>query len=406
MIAWLNPVALAGLIAVAAPILVHLLLRQRAVRTVVPTVRFVPRAVPQSARLRRPSDPWLLLVRVGIVACAALAMARPLFVTEARRAGWNERIARAVIVDAGDGARPELADLLRAELGNADPARQEETRDLGGALRRAVSWLHQSPPARREIVLVSSFVHGALTQADVDGIPDAIGLRFVRVPRRAPPERLRGRVITIDGAREFEARLDGDSTIVRYGPAVPANQEGLVILARPEDAEAVARLRRVLARAGAADASATRPTVVRFRGGPPLGPGGPGDPDATGAALRLVQDPAMAGQPIVATASASELRVDAGVDAASLEAVTIVRAALDARPDPKRVAAHEVVLVADAALSAWSRAPSAPSGESWRQEDRSDARWFWIIALVLLAAEGLMRRRQERPLAEVTADAA
>ena len=47
-----------------------------------------------------------------------------------------------------------------------------------------------------------------------------------------------------------------------------------------------------------------------------------------------------------------------------------------------------------------------PSGENARQSDRSDARWFWLAALLLLALEGALRRRDERRIAEVSADAA
>lgn len=407
MIAWLNPVALVTLVTVMAPILVHLLLRHRARRVVAPTVRFVPRLAPQAVRLRRQSDLWLLFVRAGIVCCAALALAGPLFVTDARRRAWSERIARAVIVDTGvaTGAA-ELSDAIRSELSSSDPSRQEQTRELPPALRRAVHWLRQSPPARREIVVFSPFVRGALDEADVAAVPPEIGLRFVRTHNRSAPEPLRGRVVDAEGIRSFEALVEPDAIALQYAPAAPSAFQGLVIRARSDEAAAVERLRRVLARVGVNDVDAVRPVVVRFHGGAPHEGAAAGHPEATAAALRLVQDPAMARLPVTVTVSANELRVDADVEASSFEAATIVRSALDARVDPKFVDTHEVASIPDVTLRVWSRNPSDPSGENWDREDRSDARWFWLAALVLLAVEGVMRGRPQRRVAEVTADAA
>ena len=94
------------------------------------------------------------------------------------------------------------------------------------------------------------------------------------------------------------------------------------------------------------------------------------------------------------------------MDAGSLDAAIVVRAALEARIDPGAVAAHEVASIPEGTLRSWSREAAMPSGENARQSDRSDARWFWLAALLLLAFEGALRRRDERRIAEVSADAA
>lgn len=407
MMVLLNPLALFALAAAAAPIVVHLLLRHRAPRTVVPTVRFVPRLSPQSIRLRRPSDLPLLLVRVAIVACAALALAGPLVLTDARRGAWNERIARAVIVDSSDGAGvSRLSEALQAERLGSDPHREIDTGDVRVALRRAANWLQRSPPARREIVVFSPFPYGALTQADLAVVPEDTGLRFIRTENRATPEPFRGRLVAAEGVRASEARLDGAATVVRYGSAAPPAAEGLQIRARPADAAAVARLRRVIGRAGVTAADPGRPVSVRFLGGEPHTAAETPHPETAAAALRLVQDETIASLPVVVSASAHELRVEADVEAASLDAAAIIRAALDAPLDPERFMRHEVASIPDATLQAWSREPAMTSPDNWSQSDRSDARWFWLTALLLLVVETIMRRRQEQPLAEATADAA
>ena len=87
---WLLPAAFVGLLALAGPLLVHLLRRQRARTLVVPTVRFIPGLDQSIVRLRTPADGWLLLLRMAIVASAALALARPLLLTDARAAAWDE----------------------------------------------------------------------------------------------------------------------------------------------------------------------------------------------------------------------------------------------------------------------------------------------------------------------------
>ena len=78
---WLHPAVLIGFIALAIPTAIHLLRRRHALRMVVPTVRFIQASDRTAVRLRRISDPLLLLIRAGIIASAVLALARPLWLT-------------------------------------------------------------------------------------------------------------------------------------------------------------------------------------------------------------------------------------------------------------------------------------------------------------------------------------
>lgn len=405
MIVWLAPAALAALVATAAPVVVHLLWRRRAARLTIPTVRFVPALLPSAVRLRRPSDWALLVVRVAVIALAALATAGPLFVTDGRRAAWKERTARAVVIDnRGVTDSPELTAAIRVERAAAHAYRQVEIPDVAAELRRAANWLKQAPPARREIVVISSFVHGSLAESDLASIPPGAGLRLVRIPRRFPPPALREWVLTSEGRRQMEAIPAGEAISVTYEAAGPLSFDGLSVLATPEDAGAIARLHRVIARAGVAAPRPDHPVIVRFRGGAPAGPLAPPQPGATSAALRLLADPATAALPVEVGASANELRVSADVPAASMEAAAIARAAIEASVDPQH-AIHESVLIPTGVLQGWSRPPASPSADAWRQSNDSDARWFWFAALVLLGVESRIRSRAPRQ-AEVMADAA
>jgi hypothetical protein len=406
MIVWLAPAALAALVATAAPVVVHLLLRHRAARLTIPTVRFVPAVVPSAIRMRRPSDPGLLVVRVAIVTLAALATAGPLFVTDGRRAAWNERTARAVVIDTrGATDSPEFTAALRAEQIGAHAYREIETRELAAELRRSANWLKQAPPARREIVVISPFVHGTLAEGDLASIQPDAGLRFVRSPPRSAPTSFRASILTAEGRRQMEVTLAGDATSVGYEATGPVSFDGVSVLARSEDAGAIAGLHRVIARAGVAAPRPDRPVIVRLRGGAAFGPEAPPQPGASAAALRLAADPAVAGLPVEVSASANELRVSADVPAASMEAATVARAAIEASVEPPQQAIHETIAIPTDVLKGWSREPASLSADAWRQSDDSDGRWFWLAALVLLGLESWIRKRAPRQ-AEAMADAA
>ena len=92
------------------PVVVHLLRRQRARRVLFPTLQFLVSTRAAAARLRTPSDLPLLALRVAIVAAAAIAAAQPFLVTGWRRAAWEQRVARALVIDTSESmARRGLA---------------------------------------------------------------------------------------------------------------------------------------------------------------------------------------------------------------------------------------------------------------------------------------------------------
>ena len=394
MIVWLFPAALAGLVAVAGPVLVHLLHRQQARRVIVPTIRFVRAGELSAGRLRRLADPWLLLIRIAIVACAALALARPLLLNDARRAGWSDRIARVVLVDASDSARPHVdAAQLDAEMSGGHPATVIETSDLRRGLRRAVAWLDDSPPARREIVVLSDFQAGTISETDVEQVPTDIGLRLVQSP--AAPAAAEGRTIELlDRERRLAGRLElGDAaTSVAYEGRTAA-LDGLIIQAPPAQAAGVARLLRVVQAAGAVAPSAEEPIVIRFPGASPSGDleGSAGE-GMSAAAHRLLRSPEIRGIDVRVSHGSGALIVDVHADPASLEAALVVKAALDARHDPGAFGELEPRRIDVATLTRWSRPPGPADAGAWRQTDESDGRWLWALALALLVVETFVRR--------------
>jgi hypothetical protein len=203
MIGWLNPAALWALPLAAAPILIHLLRTHHAERVAFPSLRFVPRSQAAAVRMRLPSDVALLLMLVALIVLAVVALAGPIVLTAPRTAAWNARTARAVVVDASDSMRvPDLtgaaleraaAEAAAAEIASATYGVRIDSRDLRQGIARASTWLAASPPARREVVVVSDFKRGGLTSSTTVAIGDGIGLRFVSVGRRPDAARFEGR---------------------------------------------------------------------------------------------------------------------------------------------------------------------------------------------------------------------
>ncbi len=394
---WLLPVALAGLAAVIGPLIVHLLRRQRARTLVVPTVRFIPTVDQSVVRVRMPTDVPLLVLRMAIVACAALALARPLFLTDARAAGWADRIARVVMVDVGNpDAAVAAHEAASAELQSATFSQRIDAVQPGSALRRASAWLADAPPARREIVVISDFRIGSLDESLIRDIPETIGVRFVPVRPAATEMReiAAGDVLGPDARFERQARIDATSTattlIRRSAPL-----SGLRLLTAPEDEQDAARLMRVVSRAGAVAPSASEPIVVRFAGGERLPAQGKPTSDgwALPAARRLLRDADDANYPVtVAIGEDGALLVDVNARPGTLVAAEVLKAALDARQDRQRLAAQEIARIPSGTLEAWGRVPGPADTAAWQRSEESDGRWFWFGALVLLAVEGWMRR--------------
>ena len=394
--AWLSPAAFVGLAAVAGPILVHLLRRRQARRIVVPSVRFVLEAAESSVHFRRISDPVLLIVRIAVIVAAVVALARPLLVTEARAAKWAERVSRAVVVDTSESARGAITDeAIAAQSNGADPVRRVNAPDVGSGLKRAAAWLAHAPPSRREIVVLSDFQRGALTASDLAAVPSEIGLRLIRgVPSSASDDRVRWRVLSAQAALSGEADLAAESTTASYRSVSPS-WTGLEVVTAPAHANDVTALRRVLTRAGVHAPVAERPITVRFAGAPGRSTGEPVDSDWTfGAGQRLLE--ATRGFDVALNVSSANgtLLVDVGSEPSSLAAAQVVAAALNARIDPATFTERETALIPQETLVAWSREPAAPDTGDWTRTDSSDGRYFWVLVLLLLGLESLLRGRQ------------
>src|SRR3954469_6556590 len=273
MIQWTIPAAFAGLVLLAGPVLAHMLMRRHARRVVFPTTRFLQVTRAAAARIRTPSDIPLLSLRLGIVLAAVLAAAQPVLLASWRTAAWDRRVARAVVLDtsATVAAIPAAAQAAEQEMRAFTSARFAGA-DLRAELRRATEWIVHTPPARREIVIVSDFQRGTIDEASMRAIPGGIGIRFVAARREEAPRRRSLPAVTgWRGARWSPSVVVFDDHLsATWDGGEVANTPAWISTAQPiQDADAAARAIQAAASFGLPASDDAHQVVVAFRDAPP-----------------------------------------------------------------------------------------------------------------------------------------
>jgi hypothetical protein len=443
MIHWLNPAALAGLALLALPILIHLLRTRQAERISFPSLRFVLPTKTAAVRLRLPADWLLLLARLGIVAAAVTAVAGPVIVTPLRVRAWNARTARAVIVDAApgipvaDGSGKAWLDAAREiaaiEERSAVTAVRIEGVSVSDALVRATSWLSHVPPARREIVVISTLAEGTLWDGTLDAVPVDVGLRLVRVGEQIASRRLTpSTLLGAPGrpAASIDTELNGPQTGVRLTRSL-TDQSGLRIIGGDSQSRPVQALWRAVAAAGAPSPSAGEPLVCLLGSNDsglsasPIDSSTPrwivrtlmrlqSDDDLRGTSSSVVGSglPASDRWTVVAvdrnggplarvSTSNGQLLMQVGAPADSFVAAAAVRALLEARAGDPSHPDQEILRTPPEILAARSRSAAAVEADAWRRAEGTDGRWLWLAAAILLGIEQALRRPASRESVEV-----
>lgn len=418
MIQFLTPWAAAGVVLLAGPVVIHMLLRRNARRVRFPAMQFLVATRTAAVRLRRPSDPALLLVRLGVVGAAVAAVMQPILIAPWRVARWDARVMRAVIVDtsgAGD-ARNDRASLATQQM-QAYHAQLFEGSDVRGALSRAAAWLAAAPPGRREAVILSDFQRGTLDREDLAVLPEGTGLSTLRVGVLPQSRDVRLSPVGFrDATWQPSVRVDPAATSVSWSRLRERPRASWLTTSQPAtDGEAAARAVYAATSAGVASGDDTQRVRVRFAGAPQERSRGGAvrTPWMVNAALALresalLQQTSASVQP---AEQAGELVVDTNVAATSADAAAVVRAVLLAvRPAGIADPEAEVVAIPDAELARWRRdaAPvqALPTGAYAFDAADSDARWLWALALALLGMESWMRRRRAESRTQQVRDAA
>ena len=412
---WLAPWALAGLLAVAAPVIVHWLARHHAQRLRFPTIQFLLRTSPVSVRRYRIRDGRLLMVRMAIIAAAVLALAQPVWVRPGAPAAQP---ARAVVLDTSASLRRTLADgrvgvdvaretaaAALAGAGTASPDAPSvmiSTERVSEGVAQAAAWLEKQVPPR-ELVVVSDFQVGTLVESDFDTVPEDADVRLVPIavsgPVPAAPAPARGTLRVVVGrdqaARASAAAAAARSTEKTSGifsvekdsrrlfevavvfagvPGWDEQRRSAQPVDTPELFAWIADIRRELRRLGTSE----KTSGVFFA---------KKTPDVfSEAGLTIFTD------------------VDPGSEQAAALMAAILRAAA---PPALPVAEREPDTLTSATLEGWQRVATPASSVAGRAGERSDGRWFWLVALILFGVEARMRRRPVQAQPEVVrADAA
>lgn len=373
-IAWLAPAVLLGTALVAVPIAIHLFARQQGRRVAYPSLRFVSPSALAAFRRRTVQDAALLACRMAIIVAAVLALAGPVLQTEARSAAHVSRLVRAVIVL--PGTPPEAA---AAAAGEAFVSRTFTRASLADAIADAVRWLSTQPRASREVLFTGSARRGQLTAAGLQVIPASTGIRFVTTASAVserdvvlPVLRRQDDTLVIE---QRQVHLADDETRVAAGPSTPAPNDLLRIEAAPGDRELADAAVRAALEDGVRWSRPGRVLVVW-----------------EGADEAAVQQ---------AANGATLIRMSRPEPASSAASAVIAAVEQVTAPPSGRL---EPVRIDDAQLRAWSRAPGGVPADA-RPADEGDRRWFWALALALLALEHVLRRATRPAAAETTAEA-
>jgi len=445
---WQNPWAWLGLLALAVPVLIHLLGRRSARIRKFPTLRFISASQLMATRWTRPSDLTLLAVRLGIIAASVAALANPLLLTAGRQRDRGRSVARAIIVDTTESmmraSRPRTGgdramDRARAEserlASDASTSVILQTVAPAGALPGAVGWLG-TQRGRREVVVISDFQTGTIDVADLAVIPGDIGVGLMRIdvePRGGSPE-----VAMRQGSADIIARVTADSvrTDVEWtlrGQAAASDRDAVVILAGAAERARADAARDAALTVSAAVPAVGRPTaivhrqyeqrdrlvrdakplrlawegdiVARLRGDSMLlTAASTADVAADSGIDQTVSDSQFvvvartaAGRPVALAAHGSVDGVDrlllfSRADAGSLASAALIAATMRASTVEPVVGELEPSTIPEQTLESWRRPAASGRASMSTGDDASDGRWFWMLALVLLGIETWMRR--------------
>lgn len=429
---WLNPLALVGLLALAVPILVHLFGRRVARRLRFPSLRLLQLASTTPTTRSQPSDILLLVLRCAVVAAAALALAQPRWTTPGR-SRQSLTPARVVVVDTSASTTRLTSDgrsaleQAQALLDSSREGMLVQTNRPGANIAGAASWLG-TRSGMREVVVISDFQRGAVSDGDLAAVPVGVGIRLQKVltTARLDPMNAGDSAITV---RFDPATDDVDvtwQTLVSDSTALP-----FTVFSAPDD--------EVAARASIAAAARLYPRTASTHAIAFVFPGYPGtaalashlEPlrqpwqgdfllalnrhplfrDNTSAAeprpctqngalaLRNAQGVPAAALGSLKSGSSHELVVFSCVEAGSLAGTALLAAVVGAAGQVAPFPELEPTTVPDETLRQWER-PATETEPRGKDETSPDGRWLWLLALGLLVAEEWFRRkRPSRPAA-------
>ncbi len=414
-----SPWAWFGAIALVLPLAVHLFSKRPARTVAFPSLRFIGIARVLPTRRTQLSDLLLLALRLAIVAVAVVALAQPLF----RLASITNTVARAVVLDtmpsmrdsAARGAARDTAQRLAAIAGVGLVI---ETATPSEAVHGATAWL-STQSGKRELFVLSDFRRDMLDSALVSKIPQSVAVHLIRVARsrsallsadtvydgrvrwvtragadvqgsvRRAVRAMGGRALAADSDSQKEtatneivvASADADSvaTWSRLAHALPASWMGDVIARMSRDTVLVSSAADATAR----DTVIAAPfvTIARNASGAPVVMAAALSDAATSTRQRLL---------IVTRAQPSQLLIASTLLSASHTIAPTVSAADTTSLSEQQLRAIEQL--PRGASSAFAASVDAAHVSDY-ETGLSHARYLWLLVLLLLVIESVVRRR-------------
>lgn len=403
-----NPWAWLGLIALAVPIAIHLLARRTARVQRFPTLRFLEASRLQPRRYTRLTDLPLLLVRLGIVLTAVAALARPLFLP-ADRSQTFDQLVRVIVVDTsssmlrtavgGQTALVAARERARAHAQESQVSIVMETASPADALAGAAEWL-RTKPGRRELVLVSDFQRGSIVDSDVRGLPQDIGITLDRVEAVPQMDPITIQTRTGNAIANAQTTLTDDRTAVEWQvqPTTSSTPSIALLTARADSIASAAALSAAL-EVTAPPIDTTRRIAIVYedyvaraqlvKDATPLETPWMGDVAAAinQAGIESIATGAVGGR--------EHLLLFTKTPPGSLASAELLFAILRAVSPVASVGELEPQAVPTELLQRWQR-PAPRVVELINRDDASDGRWLWLLALLLLGAESVMRRAKRK----------
>lgn len=246
------PLALLGLLGVILPVILHRMRKRELPHVVLPTFALLTRALARSRQRQAFTDLWLLVLRIALIAIAALALTVPYLNT--RLSFGDGQLANVVVIiddslsmARGDGgttlierARSRALEVARAlpdgselavvlagkparvllplgrDLASAQRALAEaelpavRSNDLTAALELALRQQHRGLVTPQRILVLSDFARHA--SFETKGLPDADAVSFERIgpPPSKPNLYIAATQASVDPARPTETSIAVD----------------------------------------------------------------------------------------------------------------------------------------------------------------------------------------------------
>ena len=388
-----SPFALLGLLAVAVPVIIHLLGRYQQRIEKFPTLQFIGYSRQSPTSRLKITDWKLLLVRIAIVVVAVLALTQPSCVP--RSADDSTIPTRVVIVDTSASmsrvtpsgpvasvmAR-QVAD--RESMGIID-SRRVETESPASALPGVVAWL-ENKPGLREVVIVSDFQRGTLDSIDLASIPQSMGLTLAPIavtPLVIPRATRDLHLNTFVGPGDISG---ADAAWRAVGRSRPTDTTGRIAIiytgatapgAVPIDSPWMARIVTALQRDRRLNEAAA-PVILSEAKDLLLGPD-------TVVANRTGQPAIFAGR--IGPRLQFVLRDDPGSLVSAAFNAALLRAV---EPSTSGAESDSISWTAED-IARWQRPATPHAGNS---QKASDGRWFWVACLGLIGLETYLRSRR------------